>query len=281
MTRLAAYSGLALAASAALVAVGMKMARDHPKTDVVVKPASPIPSTTEPADPARRAAEHITRGEFEAAARAAEEWAAALPGDAGPYLARAEARIGLDDLRGAEADLMTAARLAPAGSAAAVRVQERFADVYGRTGRPAEAVAAYTSVLAQRPDDYRILNARGWSYLELGQLDRAVGDFGRLVALRPEAGIGYLNRGRATLAMGRAAAALPDLNRAVELLTRSDDPDDRAQLAVAYLHRGRAHDRLGDRARSQTDRAKATSINPSVAEYGINPAELRPLAAGP
>lgn len=78
----------------------------------------------------------------------------------------------------------------------------------------------------------KFLAARGSTYLEIGELGKALNDFSRLTQLLPQDDHGYYWRGRALRNLGDLEQALANLNRAIEL-----NPSDGAN----YRERGLTH----------------------------------------
>ena len=65
------------------------------------------------------------------------------------------------------------------------RAYEVDADLYMREKRHSEAINAYTHALQVVPDDPDLLYGRGLAYAEMGKIDLAVGDFRRLLQIKP------------------------------------------------------------------------------------------------
>jgi tetratricopeptide (TPR) repeat protein len=102
------------------------------------------------------------------------------------------------------------------------RAYEVDADLYMREKRYPEAVNAYTHALQVVPDDPDLLYGRGLAYAEMGKIDSAVGDFRRLLQIKP-------NDVDASNALGFTLAdANRDLPEAEKLISvaRAAKPDD-------------------------------------------------------
>jgi tetratricopeptide (TPR) repeat protein len=96
------------------------------------------------------------------------------------------------------------------------------ADLYMREKRYPEAISAYTHALQVVPDDPDLLYGRGLAYAEMGKIDSAVGDFHRLLQIKP-------NDIDASNALGFTLAdANRDLPEAEKLIStaRAAKPDD-------------------------------------------------------
>jgi tetratricopeptide (TPR) repeat protein len=102
------------------------------------------------------------------------------------------------------------------------RAYEVDADLYMREKRYPEAINAYTHALQVVPDDPDLLYGRGLAYAEMGKIDSAVGDFHRLLQIKP-------NDVDAANALGFTLAdANRDLPEAEKLISvaRAAKPDD-------------------------------------------------------
>jgi tetratricopeptide (TPR) repeat protein len=102
------------------------------------------------------------------------------------------------------------------------RAYEVDADLYMREKRYPEAINAYTHALQVVPDDPELLYGRGLAYAEMGKIDSAVGDFHRLLQIKP-------NDVDASNALGFTLAdANRDLPEAEKLISvaRAAKPDD-------------------------------------------------------
>ncbi|WP_425478492.1 tetratricopeptide repeat protein [Dyella dinghuensis] len=102
------------------------------------------------------------------------------------------------------------------------RAYEVDADLYMHEKRYPEAINAYTHALQVVPDDPDLLYGRGLAYAEMGKIDSAVGDFHRLLQIKP-------NDVDASNALGFTLAdANRDLPEAEKLISvaRAAKPDD-------------------------------------------------------
>lgn len=109
---------------------------------------------------------------------------------------------------------------------------------------PADALARNVRILAQSPRDYKALVGAGRAALATGDAEAAVGFFGRAADVWPTAPAPKAGMGAALAAMGEAAQALPEFDKA-----------QRAGAAVASFaaDRGLARDLLGQQALAQAD----------------------------
>jgi len=101
---------------------------------------------------------------------------------------------------------------------------------------------------------------RGLSYLDKGEVDRAIADYSRALKLNPDADA-YHSRGNAYLRKGQYDRAIADYGRALEL-----NPKD----AFAYSSRGNAYRRKGEYDRAVADYGRAFELNLKDAEVYYN-----------
>jgi Flp pilus assembly protein TadD len=109
---------------------------------------------------------------------------------------------------------------------------------------PADALARNVRILAQSPRDYKALVGAGRAALATGDAEAAVGFFCRAADVWPTAPAPKAGMGAALAAMGEAAQALPEFDKA-----------QRAGAAVESFaaDRGLARDLLGQQALAQAD----------------------------
>ncbi len=63
---------------------------------------------------------------------------------------------------------------------------------------------------------------RAYSYLNTGELDKAIADYSKAIELDSSYALAYYNRGIAYYNTGQSDLAIADFNKAIQL---SDDPD--------------------------------------------------------
>jgi len=119
-----------------------------------------------------------------------------------------------------------------------------------------QRLAEYDATLARNPDDRAALIARARLRTRTGNINGAIADYGRAVALRPEAAL-YRQRAALLLLRTDYRMAINDLDQAIRL-----DPDDGAAL----LLRGQARETLGARQGALADYRKALAHDPRNAE---------------
>jgi len=109
-----------------------------------------------------------------------------------------------------------------------------------KLGRPAEARAHLTACLGRRPEEFAwCYLMRGYADGEVNDFEAAEADFGKALALRPDAPTRYgvlVNRGRSRLLQNRPGPAAADLEEAVALFPARYEA--RINLARVYQARG-------------------------------------------
>jgi WD40 repeat protein/Flp pilus assembly protein TadD len=110
------------------------------------------------------------------------------------YLRRGRACYQLKQGRQAADDLGLALALDPGNSDAAVWFELGYACAL--SGRPKEALAAYSRCIDLNPNNSGAWNNRGLLYERRGELDKALAGFSRAVALDPRNDIAWNNRSR-------------------------------------------------------------------------------------
>ena len=91
------------------------------------------------------------------------------------------------------------------------------------------AIAKYSRMIREHPDDYRSYNNRGIAYQKTGQYDLAIRNYSKSLEIRPDFFLAFINRGNAYQEIGDLEAALNDYNRAIEVNPDND---------MAYNNRG-------------------------------------------
>ena len=95
---------------------------------------------------------------------------------------------------------------------------------------------------------------RGNAYDDKGEVDIAIADFTKAIALNPNYALAYNNRGNAYGRKGDYDRAIADFGRAIKL-----NPKD----ADAYNNRGLAYDDKGNKEKAIADYRKVLEIDPS------------------
>jgi tetratricopeptide (TPR) repeat protein len=131
------------------------------------------------------------------------------------------------------------------------------ADICSKTTGP-EALAACNRVIASGKFGGGSLAFahynRGLDWLQMGELDRAIGDFDISIRLDPTSAWSFNNRGSAWYAKGDLDRAMADFGQAITL-----DP----KYALAYSNRGEVWKDRGDFGRAIADYGQAISLDPA------------------
>ncbi len=127
-------------------------------------------------------------------------------------------------------------------------------------GRINEAIDHFTTAIRLDHSSLKSYGNRGNAYQMLGQYEKALIDYGRVIALNPVDPLAYPNRGNLHSRMGHHEAAIRDYSQAIEI-----DP----YLAEAYNNRGSTYNELGDYDMAVRDFTQAISIKPEFSlAYG-------------
>jgi tetratricopeptide (TPR) repeat protein len=124
---------------------------------------------------------------------------------------------------------------------------------YGNHNQMDLAIREYTRAIALDPQLSQAYSNRGNTYLLLGNFDQAITDCDEAIALRPDDGVAYFTRGIAYSARGQANEALSDLTKAIELHTNE---------AQAYYYRSFVYVELGKQEAAVQDLHNALELNP-------------------
>jgi Flp pilus assembly protein TadD len=120
----------------------------------------------------------------------------------------------------------------------------------GTIESPAATLSRSIRILAANPRDFAALIAAGRAELELGELEAAVGFFGRADEVRPNDPAPKVGMGAATIQTGDARGALRWFDQAQRL---------GASASLLGADRGLAHDLLGELPQAQADYRAALS----------------------
>ncbi len=180
------------------------------------------------------------------------------------YLLRAAIYEGLDKLQEAVDDLTAAVRIHPENSTAyyarsagylklgrfdealrdvdtAIRLGageetlENRALILEKLGRYQEAIVDWVRLLANQPKHTAALFHRGWCYLCVRDMERALADFNLVLEKHPNE-MTYILRGWVHLEMKRYEAALEDFNKALRINPKSRPAH--LNLATLYFAKG-------------------------------------------
>ncbi|MHC1705972.1 MAG: tetratricopeptide repeat protein [Bacteroidales bacterium] len=169
------------------------------------------------------------------------------------------------------------------------------ASAYARTGIWKDSLTLVNDILIKYPDVYPALNTRGVERMDKGDLQGAMEDFNRALAVQPQHSRGWANRGTLLFKMGNKQEALQDLNQAVSLDPENprlrnnrglmydalEKPDEALKdfnaaiaanvfFAEAYSNRGMVLARTGKPEEAIKDFNKALEINPVLQKTYAN-----------
>ena len=126
---------------------------------------------------------------------------------------------------------------------------------FEKDGEVEKAVADYTKAIALNPRFTEAYNNLGMIYGKARIYDQAIEIFSRSISLDPSRATSFNNRGRTYVYLGQYEKALEDLNRAIAL-----DHD----FDVAYINRGELYYRTGKMARASEDFRKACDLGNEI-----------------
>jgi tetratricopeptide (TPR) repeat protein len=131
---------------------------------------------------------------------------------------------------------------------------------YLRSGDSTRALEQFHRGAALRPQDFWLNFYEGLCAYRLEHFEEAVGAFRVAIALSPSSGECYYNRGLAYQTLGRLDLALADYDRALEL---------NENFADAALNRGVVRYRLGRHSAARRDLDRALALAPSKQARGV------------
>jgi tetratricopeptide (TPR) repeat protein len=123
------------------------------------------------------------------------------------------------------------------------------------------ALAEYSKALAISPNCSEIYFNRGNSRRQLGDLPGAVADYSKAIDLQPRSADYYVNRAIIRLLQNDPAGAIGDFDQAIALRPDFDKP---------YCNRATARQALGDLPGAIADYKKAIEVNPGYAVAYMN-----------
>ena len=125
--------------------------------------------------------------------------------------------------------------------------------VLARSGKAAEAQAAYDKALALDPYNVQALNGRGLIHQAEKRHAEAIEDFSSVHGLVPQRADPLIARATSYLALDKVKEAATDLDEAVQ-----SDPSN----GHAWSMRGLAYEKLGDKAKAAASYNRAIAIRP-------------------
>jgi len=126
-----------------------------------------------------------------------------------------------------------------------------------------EAVRYYTAALAIRPDNAGVYLNRGVSLLEMGEVDAAIADLQRSVALAPPYAVAHRLLAKALVKKGQPDAALAEYREAIRLnkLNKKEDAQLYYNFCAPLLEKGLVDEAIGAcRQAIQINKNKANAL---------------------
>jgi CHAT domain-containing protein/Flp pilus assembly protein TadD len=130
-----------------------------------------------------------------------------------------------------------------------------------RAGNIDAAIADNNKAIALNPQHDRAYNNRGIAYYNKGELDRAIADYTQAIALNPKNDVAYNNRGIAYVAKGELDRAIADYTHVIALNPNND---------FAYTFRGNVYLAKGEPDRAIANYPQAIALNPKLWQAYIN-----------
>ncbi|MEM1043811.1 MAG: tetratricopeptide repeat protein [Bacteroidota bacterium] len=194
-------------------------------------------------------------GRFEEGYAVLSEAVSLAPAAVEPRLFRGVNRLLAEDPAGAVDDLNAAAEIAPGAPV----VMDMQAAALFRAKRYPEAVAVLDDLVAMGYDAITTLQTRSEVKYRAGNVEGALEDANRAIAIAPGAAQGYRVLGEIHLREGKTPEALKDFNRAIELEKESEMSELRA---TAYVNRAYTRLVLNDQAGAAGDIRKGLELDP-------------------
>ncbi len=123
------------------------------------------------------------------------------------------------------------------------------------------SVTLWTHVIEHNPTAFLAYNDRAVAYIERGQYDLALADYGAILQFDPDNADAYYNRGLLLKKIGRYASAIDDLTQVIRRYPYYEK---------AYDHRGRAYEALAKDALALEDYTRCVTVSPAYADGYMN-----------
>lgn len=148
------------------------------------------------------------------------------------------------------------------GAARQVVIHTNRARAYQRKGDVDQAIADFGRAIAIDPRHAQAYWGRGAAYLQKGDYPRAIADLDTTIGLSPKDAAAYYNRGVAKYLSHQLDGALADFDTAIEI---------RPGYANAYVGRATVYEEKGEREKAIADFRFALAHDPKVrfAEEGL------------
>jgi regulator of sirC expression with transglutaminase-like and TPR domain len=126
--------------------------------------------------------------------------------------------------------------------------------VYGNLGQYDKAIADFSRVIEIDPKSKEAYYDRGIAYATIGQVNKSIADYSRLIEIDPRYAKAYSNRGADYFNLGQLDKAIADYTVAIAI-----DPN----YPDAYYNRGLAYGKLGKWENAIADYTRLLEIDPN------------------
>jgi protein O-mannosyl-transferase len=123
----------------------------------------------------------------------------------------------------------------------------------GQIGIWRNDIDLWSYVIKKEPESYAAYHFRSFAFRENGQLDKAMADYNKAIALNPSHWPSYVKRANMFEGMELFDKAVADYNKAIAL-----NPSDSGM----YYNRGMLFEKIGQREKAIADYEKAIALNP-------------------
>ena len=130
-------------------------------------------------------------------------------------------------------------------------------NAYKEQGNIQQAISDYTKGIAINPRDAEIYSNRGSAYKDQGNIQQALSDYNKAIEINPHFFVAYDNRGITYYQQGNFIQAISNYNKAIAI---------NSDYAGAYYNRGTAYVKQGNFVQAISDYTKAIAINSRYAE---------------
>ena len=129
-------------------------------------------------------------------------------------------------------------------------------NVFMMIGQINKAIEHYSRVIELNPNNAATYNNRGAAYYIKGDYERVIVDYTKMIELKPDDAKTYYNRGKIYREKGDIDLAIADFNTVIQL---------KSDYTEAYIDRGIAYYDKGEYDRAIEDYTKAIHLNPNHA----------------
>jgi tetratricopeptide (TPR) repeat protein len=175
------------------------------------------------------------------------------------YCNRGRAYSGIQDYDRAMADFQKSIELDGASAIA----YNSIGNIHTNRGEWQPAIEAYNQSIAIEPEHGHVYYNRGIGFMRQERFEEAIRDYSKAISLGFT--FAYSNRGIIYGAQGELEKALFDFDKAIEVNPRD---------AIAYAYRGQVHQDSGEYEKARSDFDTAIKLNPYYKDAYCNRAEL-------